>query len=261
MQIVIPMSGSGNRFREAGYASPKPLIEVDGRPIIEHVVSMFPGEKNFIFICSEEHLATTNMKATLNRIAPEGKIVPIKPHKLGPVYAVLMAKDYVQDNLPTVVSYCDYYAAWDYDHFKQTMSQLNCDGSVPCYRGFHPHLILPNLYAGVRTNEKMELVEIREKYSFTENKMDTWQSSGAYYFRTGALVKKYFQRLMDRKISCKDEYYVSLVYNLLVEDGLTTHVYPQEYFCQWGTPQDLEIYQAWSNYFSGLVGGVTYERK
>jgi NDP-sugar pyrophosphorylase family protein len=254
MQIVIPMSGSGNRFREAGYKDPKPLIKVDGHPIIDHVVSMFPGETDFTFICSEEHLATTNMREVLTGIAPKVKIVPIKPHKLGPVYAVLMAKDHFDDEKPTVVSYCDYFASWDYTDFKKTMASLNCDGCVPCYRGFHPHLLLPNLYAGVRANDKNQLLEIREKFSFTENKMDTWQSSGAYYFRTGAIVKKYFQRLIDRKVSCKDEYYVSLVYNLLVEDGLTTQVYPQEYFCQWGTPQDLEIYQAWSNYFAGLVG-------
>ena len=51
MQIVIPMSGFGERFRSAGYEVPKPLIEVDGSPILEYVVNLFPGEKDFIFIC------------------------------------------------------------------------------------------------------------------------------------------------------------------------------------------------------------------
>ena len=56
MQIVIPMSGFGERFRRAGYSVPKPLIEVDGKPIIQHVIEMFPGEEKFIFICNENHL-------------------------------------------------------------------------------------------------------------------------------------------------------------------------------------------------------------
>ena len=60
MQIVIPMSGFGERFRNAGYTTPKPLITIEGKPIIEHVVDMFPGEKNFIFICNEEHLKSQN---------------------------------------------------------------------------------------------------------------------------------------------------------------------------------------------------------
>ena len=47
MQIVIPMSGFGERFRRAGYQIPKPLIEVDGKPIIAHVIDLFPQETNF----------------------------------------------------------------------------------------------------------------------------------------------------------------------------------------------------------------------
>ena len=67
MHIVIPMSGMGNRFVRKGYNVPKPLINVDGKPIIEHVCNLFPSEKNFSFICNSEHLKTTNMKDILFR--------------------------------------------------------------------------------------------------------------------------------------------------------------------------------------------------
>ena len=40
-QIIIPMSGIGKRFIDEGYEDPKPLISVDGSPIIEHVVKLF----------------------------------------------------------------------------------------------------------------------------------------------------------------------------------------------------------------------------
>ena len=56
MQIVIPMSGFGERFRKVGYSVPKPLIMIDGKAIIQHVVEMFPGEKDITFICNEDHL-------------------------------------------------------------------------------------------------------------------------------------------------------------------------------------------------------------
>ena len=54
MQIIIPMSGFGERFRAAGYSIPKPLIEVDGKTIIQHVVEMFPGENDITFICNKD---------------------------------------------------------------------------------------------------------------------------------------------------------------------------------------------------------------
>ena len=52
-QIVIPMSGFGERFRKAGYKIPKPLIEIENKPIIAHVIDMFEGEDDFIFICND----------------------------------------------------------------------------------------------------------------------------------------------------------------------------------------------------------------
>jgi NDP-sugar pyrophosphorylase family protein len=95
MQIVIPMSGFGERFRAAGYTIPKPLIEVEGKPIIQHVVEMFSNEDDFIFICNEDHLLNPEykMKAILQDIALNSSIVSIKPHKLGPVYAVMQVLD------------------------------------------------------------------------------------------------------------------------------------------------------------------------
>ena len=56
MQIVIPMSGFGERFRKVGYSVPKPLIEIDGKTIIQHVTEMFPGENDITFICNKDHL-------------------------------------------------------------------------------------------------------------------------------------------------------------------------------------------------------------
>ena len=93
MQIIIPMSGFGERFRRAGYSIPKPLIEVDGKPIIQHVIEMFPGEEKFIFICNENHLKESKykMENILSNICPTGKIIAIPEHKLGPVYADLQA--------------------------------------------------------------------------------------------------------------------------------------------------------------------------
>jgi NDP-sugar pyrophosphorylase family protein len=254
MQIIVPMSGFGNRFKAVGYQKPKPLIEVDGKTIIEHVIRMFPGCTDFKFICNEDHLATTDMSKILGKACPTGKIIPIESHKLGPVYAVLCAQSEINDDRPTIVTYCDYFASWDIAKFRKQVVDANYDGSVLCYKGFHPHLLLPNYYAGCRVDDQMQLQEIREKHSFTENKMDTWQSSGTYYFGSGKIVKKYFGALMESGQSVNNEYYVSMVYNLLIKDRLKVNIFEQPYFCQWGTPEDLEIYQAWSDYFAGLVG-------
>lgn len=250
MQIIIPMSGTGDRFLRAGYREPKPLIEVDGKPIIEHVVSLFPGEHDFIFICNARHLGETSMRSVLQRIAPGCRIVEMESRKLGPVYAVLQAKEFIKDSEPSIVNYCDFSAKWDYGHFKRTMERLGCDGCITAYRGFHPHTLGSTYYAYMRTDEKNRMLQIREKESFTSDRMGEYASAGTYYFSKGAYVKKYFQQLMDKKIDKNGEYYVSLVYNLMNADGLFTHVYELEKFLQWGTPEDLEEYRWWSGAFA-----------
>ena len=68
IQLIIPMSGIGKRFIDAGYEKTKSLIDVDGYPIIKHVVDLFPGVKDVIFICNDIHLKQTNMRKVLNDI-------------------------------------------------------------------------------------------------------------------------------------------------------------------------------------------------
>ena len=123
MHIIIPMSGIGKRFIDAGYDVPKPLIVIDGKPIIQHVVELFPGEDKFTFICNQQHLDHTDMRAVLESIVPNANIIAIKPHKLGPVYAVSQISDQIDDDEEVIVNYCDFGTYWDYaDFLKHTRS-------------------------------------------------------------------------------------------------------------------------------------------
>ena len=253
MQIVIPMSGLGSRFVQAGYSDIKPLIQVDGKLIIEYVIKLFPGETNFLFICNNDHLKSTPLRAVLKRLMPSGQVVGVQHYKKGPVWAVLEAKEYLRDNEPVIVNYCDFYAVWDYPGFKAMTEATGCAGAIACYKGFHPHLLGPNLYASCRTDANDHLIEIREKHSWTEDKMQSWQSDGTYYFKSGALVKKYFQQLVDEDVNLNGEYYVSLVYNLLVRHRLPVNIFPVEKFFQWGTPEDLQEFTYWLEYFRKTV--------
>ena len=254
MQIVIPMSGFGERFRQAGYTVPKPLIEVDGNPIIQYIVEMFSDEDDFIFICNEDHLNNSayRMKSILKSICPSGEIVSIPPHKLGPVYAVMQAIDSIDLSHQTVVNYCDFTCYWDYSHFQKYVKDMDADGVIPSYRGFHPHTLWSNYYAYVKEQDS-RVSNIQEKQPFTDNPRQEFASSGTYYFKTGALMQEYFQRCIDEQLLVSDEYYVSMVYKPMMQDNLKVYVYELQHFMQWGTPDDLNEYRYWSDVFRGIV--------
>jgi NDP-sugar pyrophosphorylase family protein len=219
------MSGIGKRFIEAGYDLPKPLIIVENKPIIEHVINLFPNEE-YIFICNDLHLKTTHMRSILLEIAPNCKIYEVSvDNRKGPVDAVLQIADKeIMDSDEIIISYCDYGTKWDYERFKNDIYTYNADGAIPCYTGFHPHMLGSDNYAFMKHNDKW-VSDIQEKQPFTNNKMDEYASNGTYYFRTGSIMKKYFKMLIDKQIDLKGEYYVSLVYKLMCQDSLKVRIF------------------------------------
>jgi len=250
MQVVIPMSGFGERFKVAGYSVPKPLIEVDGKTIIQYVVEMFPGENDITFICNKDHLNEKKyrMREILKEIAPESKVIAIDPHKLGPVHAVLQAIHALDSEKPTIVNYADFTCDWSYIDFCNTVENAQCDGAIPCYRGFHPHTLWSNYYAYV-PEEKMVALDIQEKVPFTDSPREEFASSGTYYFRSAYLMQQYFERCIVEDLTVGGEFYVSMAYKPMIQDGLKINVYELNHFMQWGTPADLEEYRYWSNTF------------
>ena len=244
------MTGEGSRFVNAGYTRLKPFIKIHGSPMIKYVVSMFPGEeKNITFICRREQAENNRyFKKELLSSAPAAKIFLIEDwKKLGPAHDILMSSEVIDDDQPVLVSYCDFYAHWNFKKFKSLVENKKIDGAVPCYTGFHPHLIhKENLYASCDTDSKFYLKKITEKAQLNANKEDDLYSPGLYYFRSGKILKKYCQLLVDSNQSINGEYYMSLPYNFLVKDGLKVICPPIiDYFCQWGTPKDLEEYLSW----------------
>lgn len=259
MHIIIPMSGIGKRFIDAGYIVPKPLIIVERKPIIQHIIELFPGENKFTFICNDEHLKNTNMRTILKDIVPNCNIFEVcVNNRKGPVDAVLQASELFDDNEEIIISYCDYGTKWDYNLFKSKIQYLNADGAIACYKGFHPHMLGSDNYAFVK-EENMLMIEIQEKKPYTSNKMDEYASNGTYYFKSGSIVKKYFQELIRQNISINGEFYVSMVYNLLKQDNLNILIFEIEKMLQWGTPKDLEEYLLWSNYF--LNRDINFNKK
>ena len=189
IQILIPMSGFGERFRQAGYRVPKPLIEIDGKPIISYVINMFPNEKNFTFICNQEHLDNAEFRVSeiLNEYCPSGRVVGIPPHKLGPVHAVQQIKELLEKDQPVLVNYCDFCCYWDWEHFKAFIQDSRCVGAIPAYKGFHPHSLGSTKFAYVKEAEGW-VEDIQEKQPFTDNRMEEFASSGAYFFSSAELM-------------------------------------------------------------------------
>lgn len=251
MKIVVPMAGTGDRFVRKGYADPKPLIRVNGKMIIQYVCEMFDAKNDdFIFICNEGHLQTTAMRDVLKSLVSKCEVICIPNHKKGPVFTMASIGHMMDDEEEVVVCYCDNPYLWEYEGFKAWVKEKDSDGCILTHTGFHPHRLSPTKMAYLREND-LRVSEIKEKECYTDDPMSEHASTGTYYFKKGSYIKKYFQQLMDLNINYNGEYYVTLVYNLMIKDGLKIHAYPTNFVTVFGTPEEVENFEAWQAIISG----------
>ena len=245
MKIVVPMAGFGDRFVTAGYKEPKPLIEANGKRLIEHIVEMFDTENDeFIFICNKTHAHTTDMVDILKQIVKHCDIIVIENHKLGPVHTILNALDYIDDKEEVIVTYCDNPYLWNYSDFKNYVKEKDLDGCILSHTGFHPHR-LSSTYMAYMKMDGDKVIDVKEKEPYTDNHWEEDASTGTYYFRKGSYIKKYFQECIDRNINFNNEYYVTSVYNLLIDNDMNVGIYNTELVTVFGTPSELENFESW----------------
>jgi NDP-sugar pyrophosphorylase family protein len=151
----------------------------------------------------------------------------------------LQAIEKLDPEKETIVNYADFTCDWNYRDFCNMVKETKCDGAIPCYRGFHPHTLWSNYYAYVPEKE-MHALDIQEKKPFTDFPREEFASSGTYYFKSANLMRQYFERCVTENLTVGDEYYVSMAYKPMIQDGLNIQVYELKHFMQWGTPADLE---------------------
>lgn len=93
MNVLIPMAGAGSRFEKAGYTFPKPLIEVNGKPMIQTVVENLNIDAKHVFIVQKEHYEKYNLQYLLNLISPDCEIVQVDGMTEGAACTTLLAEN------------------------------------------------------------------------------------------------------------------------------------------------------------------------
>lgn len=245
MKVIIPASGTGERFKKANYEKTKPLINVTAsKKIIDYVFDVFDTKNDEFFIISspsaydemEEHLAQTNINY---------KHILYTGEKLGPVGALYYSRNqlsrYIDEGDSVIVSYCDYGMIWDYTSFLEYIIDHDPDGCIVCYTGFHPHLKNPdNVYAACKVFDMSNnIYAVKEKYNSNNRYSELW-SAGLYYFKDFDEMNSTFEKCIQCKDSLNGEYYVSLAYNYMKKNSNITAYDKVKKFYQFGTPKDFE---------------------
>lgn len=231
MNVLIPMAGAGSRFEQAGYTFPKPLIEVNKKPMIQVVVDNLNIEANYIYIVQKSHRTKYNLDSLLNLITPDCKIVEVDGITEGAACSALLAKEHIDNDAPLFFANSDQVAEWNSSEFLYKMQETNSDGGILTFKSTHPK------WSFAKLNEFGFVEEVAEKKPISDN-----ATVGYYYWRKGSDFVKYAEQMIEKDVRVNNEFYVCPVFNQAIESGLKISSFEANAMWGLGTPEDLNIY-------------------
>lgn len=239
LNIVIPLAGAGLSFQKAGYSFPKPLIDIEGKPMIQAVIENLKSRlrHKFILICQEEHYQKFGLYQIFsNSTGDNYECIRISNSTKGAVCTVLTAIDLINNDDEIVIANADQLIDVGIDDFVKFARRSKLDGAIMTFSSSHPR------WSYVLADKSRKALQLAEKRVISDN-----ATVGVYYFRTGNIFVEGASTMIEKDIRVYDEFYVSPVYNELIIAGKNVAIYPIEknQMHSLGTPEDLREYLDW----------------
>ena len=231
MNILIPMAGAGSRFVQAGFTFPKPLIEIDGKPMIQKVVENINVDARFIFIVQKSHFEKYNLAQLLKILKPNCEVVVVDGITQGAACTTLLASDFINNSEPLLIANSDQLIEWNSNECLYALGADDVDGGILIFKSTHPK------WSFVKIEEDGFVREVAEKNPISDN-----ATVGIYYWKHGSDYVKYANKMIKNEIRTNNEFYVCPVYNEAILDGKKIKAIEVEKMWGLGTPEDLKYY-------------------
>ena len=229
LNILIPMAGAGSRFQQAGYTFPKPLIDVNGKPMIQVVTENLNIRANYIYVVQKEHREKYNLDTLLNLITPKCKIVEVDGVTEGAACTALLAKEYIDSDKPLLFANSDQFVEWDSNEFLYKMNETDADGGIVTFESTHPK------WSFAKLNKDNLVTEVAEK-----NPISNLATVGYYYWKHGSDFVKYAEQMIANDVRVNNEFYVCPVFNEAIKDNRKIRTFNIDKMWGLGTPEDLK---------------------
>lgn len=231
LNVLIPMAGAGSRFQAAGYTFPKPLIEVNGKPMIQVVLENLNIDANYYFVVQKEHRRKYNLDSLLNLLKPNCKIIETDGLTEGAACTALLAKSFIDNDNPLFFANSDQFVEWDSNEFFYKMNENDPDGGIVTFKATHPK------WSFAKVNEMGLVTEVAEKNPISDN-----ATVGFYYWKKGSDFVKYAEQMIQKDIRVNNEFYVCPVFNEAIKSNLKIKTFEVSKMWGIGTPEDLDYF-------------------
>ena len=228
MNVLIPMAGAGKRFFDAGYVFPKPLIEVNNKPMIQWVIESLNLDANYIFIIQKEHQEKYNIQSVLKILQPNCKIIELDHLTEGAACTTLLAKNYIDNSNPLIIANSDQYISWNSSKALYEFNSKNLDGAILTFEAIHPK------WSYAKCDEEGYVTEVAEKKVISKN-----ATVGVYYWKHGSDYVSSAEEMIKKNIRVNNEFYVCPTYNEFLSKEKKVKIHNVDKMWGLGTPEDL----------------------
>jgi RpiB/LacA/LacB family sugar-phosphate isomerase len=230
INILLPIAGRAQRFIDEGYTMPKPLIMARTKQIIDWAIESINTENcNLIFAIRLDHIHNFSIDDILRqKFGNEIKIVVVDKVTRGSVETCLLAREYIDNELPLVIYTPDVYFQ---PAFNPHNISKDLDGFLLTFKANSP------AHSYVELNDEGYAVRTAEKEVISQN-----AAVGVYYYKTGKMFVDYADRLIKEDVRVKNEFYICPMFNYLIEDDLKVGIENTQKMHVLGTPAELEFF-------------------
>ena len=263
MQLVVPMAGLGQRFVEAGYRQPKPLIDVHGSPMIVRVVEELPQCERIVFVVHGDHVRDFGIDRTLRRRFSQCEVIVTPGLTAGQACTVRLAAEALDPSEPVLVAACDNSHLYDAERFRTLTAESRFDCLIWTYRNDFRVLANPRAHGWVRVAPNgVDVLDVFCKQPLSTTPLVDHAVTGCFWFRSAKKMMSGIDRLVASNQRVNGEFYLDVVPNMLIADGAAVGAFEVDKYIGWGTPRDLEDYLRWRRYFENAAspaGSLTVE--
>jgi NDP-sugar pyrophosphorylase family protein len=226
-------------FDNEEFQYPKPLIEINGKPMIELVIDCFrciKQEKRFIFLVNSADCQSFYLDDVL-RLVTDNNCVIIKLEKptRGAACTALMAIEYINNPDTLIISNSDHIIDYDLNLVVEHFQKRNVDAGTICFESIHPK------WSFVRLDKNNKIVETAEKRPLSRNAI-----AGFYYFRRGSDFVSGAMKMIQKDVNVAGKYFTSFVLNELVLKNMNLEIFliPSSAYHNFYSPHLIREYNA-----------------
>jgi capsule biosynthesis phosphatase len=252
MNIIIPIGGLGERFKNDNYMAPKPFIPIFGKKMIFHVLDNLTVEPDdqIIIIYSHE-LSRHDFKDVIYAQYPKAILIELTKKTDGAVETILFGLDKISQKLlknRCVLLDCDTF--YKTDILTEFRNKSENQNAVFCFKDVNDKPIFS--YIDFQKTPPYIIHKIKEKIRISD-----YANSGCYCFASGETLKTYCQKIIDENIRERGEFYTSCVIDKMLEDGhrFDAIILDEKGIVCVGTPMQLKIYaSSFAGHASSFAG-------